>query len=225
MDWAISTELLSRRFGSLEAVHQLNLKVRPGSLYALLGPNGAGKTTSIHMLMNLLAPTDGRASVLGRDSRRLGPAELALIGYVSENQKLPGWMTVEALLAYCRPFYPSWDDALCARLVRRFELPMQSRIRALSRGMRLKTAMAASLAYHPTLLVLDEPFSGLDVAVREELVEGMLELAGQSEWTLFVSSHDLEDIENLVDQVGFINQGRLLFSEDLDSLTSSFRAA
>jgi ABC-2 type transport system ATP-binding protein len=89
--------------------------------------------------------------------------------------------------------------------------------------MRLKTAMISALAYRPSLLVLDEPFGGLDVAVREELVEGMLELSEREGWTLFISSHDLEDIENLVDHIGFIDNGRLLFSEDLEQLQARFR--
>jgi ABC-2 type transport system ATP-binding protein len=192
-------------------------------LYALLGPNGAGKTTTVHMLMNLLEPSSGQATVLGVDSKRLGPLEFARIGYVSENQKIPNWMTVEQLLAFCKPLYPSWDDGLCTKWIKKFELPLDRKVKALSRGMRLKAAMLAALPYHPTLLVMDEPFSGLDVTVREELIEGMLELSEQSGWTLFISSQDLEEIENIVDHVGFIDQGKLLFSEDLEQLQARFR--
>ena len=223
MDSVISTEHLSRNYGKVEAVHDLTLEVPRGSFYALLGPNGAGKTTTIHTLMNLREPSSGLAKILGVDSKRLGPAQLAHIGYVSENQKLPGWMTVEHLLAFCKPLYPTWDDALCNKLIRTFDLPLDRKIKALSRGMRLKAAMIAALAYHPSLLVLDEPFSGLDVSVREELTEGMLELSEQSDWTLFISSHDLEDIENLVDHIGFIDKGKLLLSDTLDQLQSRFR--
>ncbi len=219
----IYADRLSRHYGKVEAVRNLTFEVPRGSLYALLGPNGAGKTTTIHVLMNLLEPSSGQAAVFGVDSRRLGPAELAQIGYVSENQKFPGWMTVERMLAFCKPLYPSWDDSLCNNLLRKFELPLTRRIRTLSRGMRLKAAMTAALAYHPSLLILDEPFGGLDVSVREELVEGMLELAEQADWTLFISSHDLEEIENLVDYVGFIDEGRLLFSENLERLHDRFR--
>ncbi|MBN1566654.1 MAG: ABC transporter ATP-binding protein [Acidobacteria bacterium] len=223
MNSAISTDHLSHFYRKVEAVRDLTVEVPRGSLFALLGPNGAGKTTTIHTLMNILEPTSGRAEILGVDSRRLGPEQLARIGYVSENQKLPGWMTVERLLAFCKPLYPTWDDGLCNKLIRTFDLPLNRQIKSLSRGMRLKTAMIAALAYRPSLLVLDEPFGGLDVAVREELVEGMLELSEQEGWTLFISSHDLEDIENLVDHIGFIDNGRLLFSEDLEQLQARFR--
>ncbi|MBZ5552041.1 MAG: ABC transporter ATP-binding protein [Acidobacteriia bacterium] len=223
MNSPLWSENLTRRFGRLEAVCDLNLMVPEGSLFALLGPNGAGKTTTIHVLMNLLRPSSGRVMVMGKDSTRLGSSELAQIGYVSENQKLPGWMTLEQLLQFCKPLYPTWDGLLGEKLVRQFDLPPGRKIRTLSRGQRIKAAMVTALAYRPRLLVLDEPFSGLDVAVREELVQGMLELAGQGDWTLFISSHDLEDIENLVDWVGFINEGRLLFSEELERLQARFR--
>jgi ABC-2 type transport system ATP-binding protein len=223
MDSVISTDHLSHNYGKVEAVHDLTFEVPSGSFYALLGPNGAGKTTTIHTLMNLREPSSGQAAILGVDSKRLGPAQLAQIGYVSENQKLPRWMTVEQMLAFCKPLYPTWDDGLCNKLIRTFDLPLDRKIKALSRGMRLKAAMIAALAYRPSLLVLDEPFSGLDVSVREELVEGMLELSEQSEWTLFISSHDLEDIENLVDHIGFIDKGKLLLSDSLEQLQSRFR--
>jgi ABC-2 type transport system ATP-binding protein len=223
MDYPISTEHLSRKFSRLEAVRDFTLKVPEGSLYALIGPNGAGKTTTIHMLMNLLRPSAGAALVLGAKSTRMGPPQLAQIGYVSENQELPEWMTVKQLLEFCKPLYPSWDDALCNNLVRKFELPLDRKIRVLSRGMRMKTSMIAALAYHPRLLICDEPFTGLDVAVREELVEGMLELAEQGDWTLFISSHDLEDIETLVDWIGFLDKGKLRLSEESEKLQARFR--
>jgi len=168
---------LSRNFRDVEAVNDLTFDVPRGSLCALLGPNGAGKTTTIHMLMSLLRPTSGKVEVLGVDALRLGPAELSRIGYVSENQKLPLWRTVQGMLAFCKRLYPAWDGDLCTKLVKQFELPLKRKIKALSRGMRLKAAMTAALAHRPDLLVMDEPFGGLDVSVREELIEGMPGLA------------------------------------------------
>src|SRR5713101_6597106 len=116
MEPAISMSQLTCRYGRTEAVHDLTLTVDPGRVFALLGPNGAGKTTTIRTLMNILHPSSGQATVFGVDSRRLRAADFARIGYVSENQKLPLWMTVDDLLAYCRPFYPSWDAALADKL-------------------------------------------------------------------------------------------------------------
>ena len=137
----------------------------------------------------MLRPTSGRATVLGVDSRRLGPRELAQIGYVSENQDLPQEMTVRQMFAYVRPFYPAWDDVLCERLRQLLDLPLDQRLRTLSRGMRMKAALVAALAFRPRLLVMDEPFSGLDPVMRDDLVQGILELGGDGmRWSAIISS-------------------------------------
>jgi ABC-2 type transport system ATP-binding protein len=219
----IETHQLTRRFGRTVAVQGLDLAVPAGSVLALLGANGAGKSTAIKMLMNLLPPTGGDARVLGVDSRRLGERERAQIGYVSENQKLPLWMTVRQLLDYCRPFYPTWDAALEAKLLTQFDLPGDRKLKHLSRGMLMKAALLASLAYRPKLLVLDEPFSGLDPLVRDELVRGMLEASELGDWTVLVSSHDIEEVERLADHVALLDAGRLQFSETTDALLGRFR--
>ena len=219
----IETHNLTRRFGRTEAVHALDLTVPAGSVFALLGPNGAGKSTTIKVLMNLLRPTAGTAQVLGVDSRRLGERELAQIGYVSENQQLPLWMTVRQLLDYCRPFYPTWDAALEKKLLQQFDLPEGRKMKHLSRGMLMKTALLSSLAYRPKLLVLDEPFSGLDPLVREELVHGLLEVSELGEWSVFISSHDIEEVERLADWIAMIEAGRLNFAESTDALLARFR--
>jgi len=119
--------------------------------------------------MNIHKANAGRADVLGVDSRRLGPAEFARIGYVSESQEMPEWMTVEYFLSYLKPFYPTWDDARASELVRQFDLPLKRQLKHLSRRMKMKAALVSSLAYRLKLLVLDEPFSGLDPMVREDL--------------------------------------------------------
>ena len=207
MTAALETDHLSRRYGRTEAVKDLTLSVAEGSIFAFVGPNGAGKTTTIKTVMNLLEPTTGRTAVLGVDSRQIGPAELRQIGYVSENQDLPAWMTVRQLVAYVKPLYPSWDDEFGASLARQFDLPLDRPLKALSRGMRMKAALLASLAYRPRLLVMDEPFAGLDALVRDELIQGVLELTAQQHWTVFISSHDIDEVERLADWIGIINEG------------------
>ena len=227
----IETHDLSHRYwsefslGSLrtEAVHDLILAVPEGSVFALLGPNGAGKTTTIKMLMNLLRPTRGDARVLGVDSCRLGEREFAQIGYVSENQQPPLWMTVRQLLDYCRPFYPTWDGALEKKLLLQFDLPESRKLKHLSRGMLMKAALLSSLAYRPKLLVLDEPFSGLDPLMRHEFVHGLLEVSTLGDWSVLVSSHDIEDVERLADHIGMMENGRMKLSEPADSLLGRFR--
>jgi len=219
----IETHNLTRRFRQTEAVRALDLAVPEGSVTALLGPNGAGKTTTIKLLMNLLEPTAGEARVLGVDSRKLGPSEFAQIGYVSENQQLPLWMTVRQLLDYCRPFYPTWDRALEKSLLVQFELPPERKLKHLSRGMLMKASLLSSLAYRPKLLVLDEPFSGLDPLMRDEFVRGILEVSALGDWTVFVSSHDIEEVERLADHVTLLDNGQLRLSESAETLQGRFR--
>ncbi len=223
MNSVISTAHLTRKFLSTEAVHDLNLEVPEASIFGFLGPNGAGKTTTIKTLMNIFVPSSGSATVLGLDSRRLSPARLQQIGYVSENQEMPGWMSVSYYLDYCRAFYPNWDPALCDSLLKQFDLPRKQKLKQLSRGMRMKAELVSAIAYRPQLLVLDEPFSGLDPLVRDELVQGILAISADHRWTVFVSSHDLAEIENLVTDVAYIDRGRLVISEALASLQERFR--
>jgi ABC-2 type transport system ATP-binding protein len=177
----------------------------------------------IKMLMRLIRPSGGRALVLGTDATRLGPRELARIGYVSENQDLPDWMTPRELLAYVAPLYPTWDDTLCATLQRELGVTMDTPLKRLSRGTRMKAALLASMAYRPELLVLDEPFTGLDPLVREELIRALLELPGEQALTVFVSSHDIDEVERLADWVGFLDRGRLLLAEPVASLLGRCR--
>lgn len=221
MNSAIRTEHLVKRFRGVEAVCDLNLEVAEGTIYALVGPNGAGKTTAIKVMMNIFPATSGSAEVLGVKSTALAGRAFEPIGYVSENQELPEWMRVADFLEYLRPFYPNWDRALEDDLVKQFQLPRERKLGKLSRGMRMKAALVGSLAYHPRLIVLDEPFGGLDPLVRDELIEGLLDRA--SEATIFISSHDLAEIENLAGWVGYIEQGSLRFSEEMGSLVERFR--
>jgi ABC-2 type transport system ATP-binding protein len=223
MDYAIETERLTKKFKKVIAVRDLSLSVPVGSVFALLGPNGAGKTTTIKTVMNLLRPNSGRAKVLGIDSTKLCKAEFRQIGYVSEDQLMPDSMKVAAFLKYCRSMYPEWDDKFCSKLVERFDLPTNQRIKNLSRGMKMKAVLISSLAYRPKLLICDEPFSGLDPLVRDEFISGILDLTENENWTIFISSHDIAEVERLTDWVGIIDQGTLKISESLESLQARFK--
>jgi ABC-2 type transport system ATP-binding protein len=221
MPLAIHTEHLTRRFGRITAVDCVNLDVPEGALYALVGQNGAGKTTTIKVLLNLVHATHGSATVLGTDYRNIRGKFYAQIGYVSENQEIPEWMKVGSLLEYLRDFYPTWDSVLEQNLIKQFDLPLNRRIKGLSRGMKMKLALASALSFHPRLIVLDEPFGGLDPLVRDQLIESLLERAGES--TVFISSHDLAEIESFSSYVGYLESGKLLFSEEMSSLAARFR--
>ena len=221
MSDVLTTHKLSKRYRRQLALDELSLSVPEGGVYALLGPNGAGKTTALKLMMNLHPPTSGEATVLGVDSRKLQGQHFSQIGYVSENQELPGWMTLRYLLDYLKAFYPTWDDERAAELVAHFRLPLDRSIRHFSRGMQMKASLASSLCYNPRLLVLDEPFSGLDPLTRDELISALLECGERT--SILVSSHDLSDIESFASHIGYLDRGRLEFSEELSSLTARFR--
>jgi ABC-2 type transport system ATP-binding protein len=217
----IHAQNIWKRFGRHDALQGLTFNVPAGSAYALIGANGAGKTTTIKVLMNIIEPTKGSATVLGVDSRRISPRELSQIGYVSENQDMPGALTVDQYLDYLRPFYDTWDRAREAEIRRQLRLPPDRKIRDLSHGMRMKMSLACALPFRPKLLVLDEPFSGLDPLVRDEFMEELLSQAG--DMTVLISSHELGEIDGVATHVAFLDEGRLLFEESMGDLNARFR--
>ena len=217
----IQVEELWKRFGRFNAVRGLSMTVPEGSAFALVGANGAGKTTTIKTIMNIVEPNRGQVRVMGVDSRRLRAPQYAQIGYVSENQEMPARLTVGQFLAYLRPFYPTWDETLEAAILGQAQLPRERRIGELSHGMRAKLALTCALSFRPRLLVLDEPFSGLDPLVRDEFMEVLLAQGGDT--TLLISSHELGEIEGVATHVGFIDQGQLRFQEPMDDLIARVR--
>lgn len=218
---AVETQGLVKRFGRNPVLAGLDLQVPAGSIYALVGSNGVGKSTTLKTLLGVYRADAGMVRVLGKDSRRLQPEDLAQIGFVSESAHLPDWMTVTQFLDYLKPMYPTWDETAAAALARQFDLPPDRPLKHLSRGMRMKAALIGALAYRPKLLILDEPFSGLDAVVRDDLIQGVLERA--EETSILISSHDLAEIESFASHVGYLESGRMQFSEEMASLTARFR--
>lgn len=217
----IEVDNVWKKYGRFDALRGLSMAIPQGSAFALIGANGAGKSTTIKCLMNIITPSRGRAVVMGVDSQKLSPRELAQIGYVSENQKLPGRMTVAGYLDYLRGFYPTWDRRLETEILEQLLLPSDRKIGALSHGMRMKMALACALPFRPKLLVLDEPFSGLDPLVRDEFLESLLRQSGET--TILISSHELSEIEGVATHIAFLDRGKLLFQEPMDDLTDRLR--
>lgn len=221
---AIECHLLTRTFASNAAVNGVSFSVPVGSIFALLGPNGAGKTTTIKMLLNLLEPTSGSARVLGCDTTQLTKSHFCRVGYVAEDQLYPEWMTLRQLIRYYSRFYPQWDDQLTERLNRMFDLPMDRPLRKLSRGMRVKAILLTILPFRPELLILDEPFGGLDPQVRDDFIRGLLEATGSEPPTsILISSHDIAEVERLADHVGILLDGHMVLSETISSVQERFR--
>lgn len=221
--YVIEAEGLTRRFGSkrlgwFEAVHNLSLRVEAGSVYGLLGRNGSGKTTTIRLLLGLLWPDEGHSWVLGEESRQLSPACRQRIGYVSESGFPYDTMPLAALVRYVSTFFDRWDWPYTNHLVQRFDLPTQRPLRLLSRGQQRQCELLLALAQKPDLLILDDPALGLDVTVRREFLEVALEVAREEGKAVLFSSHVLSDVERIVDTVGMLEQGQLLYQGSLDVL-------
>ncbi len=217
-DAVIATRGLTRRFGKTTAVDALELQVPRGSVFAFLGKNGAGKTTTIRLLLDLLDKTAGTATVLGLDSVHDALAIKRRVGIVAEGQQMYDWMTVRETLWFCKGFYPTWDDAFADELTRRLELSSATKVRALSRGGQAKLALLLAMAFRPELLILDEPTTGLDVVVRRNFLEGIIELIQEEGRTVFFSSHIVHEVERVADWVGIIDAGRLVWCSTQEEL-------
>ncbi len=220
---AITVDALTYRYARTVALDALELRVPEGSVYALLGPNGSGKTTLMQILTGMRRFSVGHAAVLGTDVRALTARDRQRIGYVAEGQKLPAWMRLEQFEAYLAPLYSTWDAALATLLRERFELDPKTKLGALSRGTAMKASLLCALAPRPQLLLMDEPFTGLDALVKEDIVCGLLDGAASDGWTVLLSSHDLAEVETLADWVGLLRNGQMTMSESMDSLRTRFR--
>jgi ABC-2 type transport system ATP-binding protein len=219
---AVEVSHLSYSYGRARALDNVTLSVPEGAFYALLGPNGSGKTTLLQILTGLRRARHGFARILGTDVHKLTPHDRTKIGYIAEGQALPGWMRLSQLESYLAPLYDTWDHTLARELRERFDLDPAKRIRELSRGQQMKAAVLCALAPRPRLLVMDEPFTGMDVVVKDDLVRGLLETADSGGWTVVVSSHDIGELELLADWVGFLDRGTLRVSEPLEQLRARF---
>ena len=220
---AIRIENMTKRYRGQVAVDRLTLDVPVGSVFGLLGENGAGKTTSIQSLLGLIVPDEGRVETLGLDPVRQSLEVRRRVGYVPEQASLYDWMTVAEIGWFAAGFHPEpgrGPDAYLERyrgIVEGFTLPLDRKMRQLSKGMRAKVALALALASAPELLILDEPTSGLDLLVRREFLESMVDLAGEGR-TVLLSSHQVTEVERVASHVALLHQGRLILAEPLDDL-------
>ena len=216
---------LRKHYGQVEALRGLDLRVPAGSICGFLGRNGAGKTTALKVLLGMARPTAGEARVFGLPAQDEGASvEIRRrTGFVSDEKDLYDYMTVAEMIRFTAPFFPRWSADLEARYLRRFELPPDRRVKALSRGMRTKLALLLALCRGAELLVLDEPTSGLDPAMTEEVLQALVAHAAGEEMTVFFSSHQIAEVEQIADRVVIIDRGRAVISGALDDLKESFR--
>ncbi len=219
----IDIRQVTRCFGARAALDHVDLCVPRGAVFGVVGANGAGKTTLIRHVLGLLKAQSGSVRVFGRDPVADPVGVLSRLGYLSEENNLPGWMRVGELLRYARAFYAGWDDAYAEELRQTFELAVQSRIGQLSKGQRARAGLLVALAHRPELLVLDEPSSGLDPLVRRDILEAIIRTIADEGRTVLFSSHLLDEVERVSDHVSLLHQGRVVFSGELDHLKETHR--
>jgi ABC-2 type transport system ATP-binding protein len=216
---------LHRRYGKLDAVNGLSLRVRPGRCYGFFGRNGAGKTTTIKCLLNLLRPTSGSIRVFGLDPQKEEVAVKSRLAYVPDVVAFYPWMTVRDALNYQASFRPNWNKTIADDLQQRFELDPKQKTSNLSKGQKTQLALIGAIAAEPELLVLDEPTSGLDPIVRREFIEtviGAYQAGDPERRTVFVSTHLIAEFEGLIDDFTIIAQGRNLLTMEADQARTRF---
>jgi len=224
-DLIIETNQLCKSFKDKPALCSLDLKVPAGSIFGFLGRNGAGKTTTIKTLMGLLHADSGSASVFATP---VADADRSVeirrrIGFVTEDKELYPYMTVEQIIRFTRPFFPTWRDELAQRYMELFELPPKRKIPDLSKGMRSKLMLLLAISHQAELLVLDEPTDGLDPAATEDVLREMVAIAAASGTTIFFSSHQLVEVERIADHIGIIHRGKLVATGSLDDMKAQYQ--
>jgi ABC-2 type transport system ATP-binding protein len=215
---------LTRRFGAKTALVSVSLSLPRGAVYGLVGANGAGKTTLIKHILGLLRAESGSVRVFGLDPVADPVGVLSRIGYLSEENDLPGWMTVDELIRYTSAFYPKWEDDYAEELRRTFALDAGARIKDLSKGQKARAGLLIALAHRPELLVLDEPSSGLDPIVRRDILGAVIRTIADEGRTVLFSSHLLDEVEEVADHVTMIAGGRIVLSAALAEIKESHRA-
>ncbi len=219
MSDVIHIQNLEMHFRGCDALRGVDLQVKAGTVFALLGENGAGKTTLIRILTGFQKPSAGQCLVLGLDPTKSDQCQSLRqrTGYVSDAPALYDWMNVGEIGWFASAFYALGFADRYRDAVEHYQLPLDRKIKNLSKGQRAKVALALALAHEPELLILDEPTSGLDPIVRREFLESMIAVAATGR-TVFLSSHQIAEVERVADVIAILNRGRIQLVGKLDEL-------
>lgn len=220
MKTVVETRELTKRFGDNCALAGLTMSVPRGCIVGFLGRNGSGKTTTIKILLDVIRRTSGEATVLGEPTGSV--AVRRRIGFLGEDKRLYSYMTVGEIIAFTRPFFSTWRVETETRLLTAFELPLNRKISALSKGMRTKLGLLLNLCRHPEFLILDEPSEGLDPVMGEQMLQSLVRQAADGT-TIFFSSHQVAEVEQIADHIVAIEKGRVILEGSLDNLRKNFR--
>src|SRR5678816_446989 len=221
-DLAINLEAVGKKYRYF-ALEDIDLEVPAGQIMGLIGPNGAGKSTTIRILMGLVHQDHGVVEVLGH---RMPAEQVAAkwdIGFASEDMRLYDVMTLQWHMDFVRSIYPAWDPAYAQLLLKRFGLRAEQRIKGMSHGQRVKATLLLVLARRPRLLILDEPTTGLDPVARHEICLLYTSDAADERRSVLFSSHNTQDVEQISDQITFIDRGRIIDCRDKESFLDRWR--
>ncbi|MCA8976096.1 MAG: ABC transporter ATP-binding protein [Planctomycetes bacterium] len=197
-------------FGRKRVLRGLDLAIEDGAVTVMLGQNGSGKSTLLRVLLGVLRPAAGTVRLFGQDPLLAHREVLSRIGYVPDVPDVYPWMTARDLFRFLEPQYPTWNAALCGELVERLAVPLRTRFRSMSRGQGMKAMLTAALAPEPELLLLDEPFAGLDPLVREQVLQGVVEALREGERTVLCATHELDIAARIADRVAVLQDGRIV---------------
>lgn len=218
------TEVRKRR-GTKQALDGFSLSLQPGNVCGLIGPNGAGKTTALQLLLGMLRPDEGRVEVFGQTAFGLPWRERQRIGYLAESSErhdLPN-LCLPELLAWQSSYFEQWDQAYCKQLATRLGAVADQRLSQMSEGQRRRVELVLALAHRPQLLVLDDPALGLDALARRELLWATIDAVRDEGTTVVFTSHVLQDVERIVDDVAILVAGRIVLQGPLEDLKAGCR--
>lgn len=221
-DLSIHMEGVSKRYPHF-FLDNMSLELSEGNVLGFIGANGAGKSTTIRILMGLVHQDSGSVEVLGHPMPAEQTAAKLEIGFVSEDMRLYGAATLAWHMKFVASMYPRWDQPYADELLRRFDLRPEQKIKGFSHGQRVKAALLLALARQPRLLILDEPTTGLDPVARREVLSELMSVLTDEGRTIFFSSHNTQEVEQISDRIAFIDRGRLIAFDEKEDLLDRWR--
>lgn len=200
-----------------------SLEVHPGCVTGLIGQNGAGKSTTFKAVLGLISTDGGNINILGKNLQSFTPKDRENLGVVLSGSGFSGYLTIRDIIPVQKKMYKTFDDSFFAERTRRFQLPLDKKIKDFSTGMKAKLKVLVAISHNAKLLILDEPTAGLDVIARDELLEMLREFMEQDEErAILISSHISGDLETLCDDIYMIHGGKVILHEDTDVLLSDY---
>lgn len=218
----ISISALNKSYGEKQVISDVNLTVKSGQILGLVGPNGAGKTTCLQALLGL-SDFEGSIDVLGFNPRNQREKMLESVAYIADVAVLPGWLKVKQALTYMEGVHPNFDRAQAENFLAKTNIPLKSRVQTLSKGMITQLHLALILAIDAKVLVLDEPTLGLDILTRRQFYTHLLEDFYTEDKCIIVTTHQIEEIEHILTDVAFIQNGKLVLAESTENIKERFQ--